>query len=317
MPMTAPPLRPRDFIETADGVLAAVTSTAHVDGPVVTVRYLREGGVPRKLEPDEAARLVSRRHPAWARRSPLLDVEVVLVPHAEVVRVHRPEDRLAALRAGSAAERLEGRAVRAAAILGRGGVPPDRIGVTGSLLVGAARHDSDLDLVAYGRAAFHAARRALAGAVARGEWHELPAEEWREAWRRRGAPGALDDYVRAERRKGTKALVEGTRLDLTLLQDPGEGEPEHPPYAKLGRTGIEAIVTDASAAFDLPARFRVDHAGVPEVVAYTATYAGQAIAGERIGAMGWLEEDARGRRRLLVGTSREAPGEWIRVLTRP
>jgi predicted nucleotidyltransferase len=316
MPVTGPLLRPRDFVETADGILAAVTSTAHAEGPVVTVRYVREDGVPRKLEAVAAAALVSRRHPAWLRRSPLLDLDVVLVPHAEVVRVHHPEARLAVLRAGAHAEGPEARAVRAASMLERGDAPPGRLGVTGSLLVGAARAGSDLDIVAYGRATFQAARRALADAVARGDWQELSAAEWREAWRRRGAPGTLDGYVRAERRKHTKALVEGTRLDLTLLQDPTEGEPEHPPFVKLGRTRIEATVTDAAAAFDLPARFRVDDNGVPEVVSYTATYAGQALEGERIGAAGWLEEDARGRRRLLVGTSREATGEWIRLLTR-
>jgi uncharacterized protein len=48
-------------------------------------------------------------------------------------------------------------------------------------------------------------------------------------------------------------------------------------------------------------------------VSFTPTYAGQAAAGEMIEASGWLEADTKGTLRLVVGTSRESPGEWIRV----
>ena len=68
------------------------------------------------------------------------------------------------------------------------------------------------------------------------------------------------------------------------------------------------------AAFDHPARYVVRHADVAEVVSFTPTYAGQAVAGETIEASGWLEVDSVGARRVVVGTSREAGGEWIRVV---
>ncbi|TFH47982.1 MAG: DNA polymerase subunit beta, partial [Methanothrix sp.] len=41
---------------------------------------------------------------------------------------------------------------------------------------------------------------------------------------------------------------------------------------------------------------------------------GQALPGETIEAKGVLEETAQGLR-LVVGTTREARGEWIRSLT--
>jgi predicted nucleotidyltransferase len=203
---------------------------------------------------------------------------------------------------------------RAAGALAALGVPAARIGVTGSLLVGAAHASSDMDIVVYGRAAFASARAALAGLLRRGDWSALDDAEWRDAWERRGAPGTLADYVRHEVRKHTKAVVEGSRLDLTLLQDADEAEPERPPFRKLGRHALQATVLDDRAAFDLPARYAIDDPDVPQLVAWTATYVGHARAGERVEAHGWLEEDAMGRRRLLVGTSREAPGESIRVL---
>ena len=304
------PLRPRDFVES-DGVLAAVTSVLHPEGPVVTPRYLREGDRLVKLDAATAHATVQRRHADWLLASPLLGVEVVLIPRAEIERYHLPEDRAAALLRGAAASPVEERAAAILAALVEGGVPAGRLGLTGSLLVGAAGADSDVDVVVHGRAAFVAARAALAALVQRGRWHAPDDAHWRDAWMRRGAPGTLSGYRAHEHRKGTKAVVDGARVDLALLQEVGEGEAEHPPFRKLRRLTIEATVTDASGAFDYPARYRVQHEDVEEIVAYTATYAGQALAGERVTARGWLELDARGMRRLLVGTSREAPGESL------
>ncbi|HEX5633856.1 MAG TPA: hypothetical protein VFX50_11545, partial [Gemmatimonadales bacterium] len=279
-----------------------------------TPRYERGATGLRKLDGPSTVAPIRARHPQWFVRSRLLDAEVVLVPHSDVLRVHRPEARLAQLRAGGASGRLEERVAGAAGALVALGVPAERIGVTGSLLVGAAGDSSDMDVVVYGRAAFARARAALATLLERGDWSGLGEAQWRDAWERRGAPGTLAEYVRHESRKHTKAVVEGSRLDLTLLQDAEEGEPERPPFRKLGRHSLQATVLDDRAAFDLPARYVVDDPDVPQLVAWTATYVGHARAGERVEAHGWLEEDAMGRRRLLVGTSREAPGESIRVL---
>ena len=306
------PLRPRDFIE-CDGVLAAVTSVVHPEGPVATPRYVREGAALRKLDTAAARAYVAARHPEWLVASPLLGVEVVLVPSDAVEGVHRPEARAAALLQGGAVHPVETSASQALAALVEEGIPLERLGVTGSLLVGAVHDASDIDVVTYGRAAFAAARSALARLVEAELWAAPGEAGWRDAWQRRGAPGDLAGYIRHERRKGTKAIVEGVRLDLSLLQDPAEGRAEAPPYRKLGRLELEALVTDASAAFDYPARYEVEHPDVRTLVSYTATYAGQAETGDRVFASGWLEEDATGARRLLVGTSREAEGESLSV----
>jgi predicted nucleotidyltransferase len=308
-------LRPRDFI-ACDGLVAAVTSLAHPEGPVVTPRYRQDERGLHKLDTAAARMFVRERHPGWLLQSPLLGAEVVVVPWPAIVRVLRPESRASALCAGAGVSAVERRAGTVVADLVRLGVPLERLGLTGSLLAGAATDASDIDVVAYGRRAFATARESLESHVANGRWHRLGAGDWREAWERRGAPGSLDEYRRHEERKGTKALVHGTRVDLSLLQDPEEGTTERPPYRKLRRFAIEATVTDASAAFDLPSRYGVRHDEVAEVVSYTATYAGQALAGERVRATGWLEEDAAGVRRLLVGTSREAAGESLAVIAR-
>ena len=77
---------------------------------------------------------------------------------------------------------------------------------------------------------------------------------------------------------------------------------------------ITATVTDAEFAYDSPAIYKVNHPEIAMVLSYTHTYAGQARKGEVIEARGRLEESATGKV-LVIGTSREPKGEWIKSLT--
>ena len=305
--------RPRDYVETTDGLRFAVVSSTVDEGHALTsLRYRRTGGGLSKLGTAEAQAWLETNRPGYLVRSALVDALVHRVPLADVVHVHRPDERLALLLASGASDRLEEVALQAVHALGAYGADVRRMGLGGSLLLGAHGPASDIDLVVYGREAFHAARAALGAAIAAGALGGLGEADWREAWERRGSDLSLEEYIDAERRKQNKAVVQGTRLDLSLVADFAEEVPEYGPHRKLAQYEVRAAVIDASTAFDHPARYRVRHPDISEVVSYTPTYAGQALEGEVIEARGWLEEDARDARRLLVGTSREAGGEWIR-----
>jgi predicted nucleotidyltransferase len=81
----------------------------------------------------------------------------------------------------------------------------------------------------------------------------------------------------------------------------------------IGTRKIVAKVLDAEFSFDSPAIYKLDHE-VGEILCYSHTYAGQALPGETVEAMGVVEKTPAGQR-LIVGTTREAKGEWIRSLT--
>jgi predicted nucleotidyltransferase len=306
--------RPRDYLETADGLHFAVVSSLIDAGHALTsLRYVRRDSVLTKLSTSEANSFLQLHRTDYLAYSAMIDAMIHRVPLGDVIATHRPDERLAALRSSGPGDGIEGRALRAVDAFMVGGASVERMGLGGSLLLGAQHPGSDIDLVVYGRSAFDAARRALGAAVTAGQLAALDHAQWEATWSRRGSDLTLDEYMNAELRKRNKAVIEGTRVDLTLVADHDEEVPERGPFRKLGQTVVEALVTDASAAFDHPARYRVRHGEVSEVVSFTPTYAGQAVEGETIEASGWLEEDSVGARRLVVGTSREAGGEWIRV----
>ncbi len=82
----------------------------------------------------------------------------------------------------------------------------------------------------------------------------------------------------------------------------------------MGSMTIEALVTDASYAYDNPAVYSVSHEKISKVLSFTHTYSGQAVRGERIEARGICERH-NNEYWLIVGTTREAKGEYIKSLS--
>ena len=131
------------------------------------------------------------------------------------------------------------------------------------------------------------------------------------AYDRRGCALSFEEYAWHERRKWNKFVVGDTLLDLTCVEK--SSEIANASGVKIGRAEIQAEVADATRSFCHPAEYRVEHSRVSHVLSFTPTYAGQAEPGERIEAKGILEETADGVR-LVIGTTREAKGQLIRVV---
>jgi predicted nucleotidyltransferase len=304
---------PRDFIETSEGLLFAVVDPRPEDGRVLCVlRYVREGGTFRKLATREADGFLSGRFPAYRFVSRRLDARLHGVPIGKIFRHYRPRQRVPKLLFAPARDVMAEKAARWLNLMVGRGLDLARVGITGSLLIGAQHPRSDLDFVIYGRDAFFAARRIVRAAIEAGELDELDTADWREAYERRACALGFEEYLWHERRKGNKGLIAGTKFDITLIgEDLG---PDSGPVRKLGPAVLRAVVADARQAFDCPVRYRLEHPEVGEAQSFTQTYAGQAEAGETVEIAGLLEETESGQRRIVVGSSREAPGEYIRVL---
>ncbi len=304
--------QPRDFIETADGLIFAVVDDQMEAGRVLCfLRYRREAGRMLKLDTAAAQAWLTARAPEWLFQSRRLAAALHGVPVEQIRRHYSPRARAAELAVAPARDLIESRAQYCLAIFRAGGVRLEQVGITGSVLIGAQHLTSDLDFVFYDRAMFHRAREVVRDAVAAGQLAELTPEAWREAYDRRGCELSFADYLWHERRKLNKGLCAGTKFDLTLVTETATGTGA---VRKLGPVQLCAEVTDATGAFDFPARYRLAHPDVVEALSFSHTYAGQALAGERVEIAGQLEVTASGQRRVVVGAAREAAGAFIKVI---
>ncbi|MCX6673052.1 MAG: DNA polymerase subunit beta [Methanothrix sp.] len=299
--------RIRDFFETKEGWIFAVADYSHPDGLRSMLRYVPDaagereanGKRYRKMDFDQSFEFLRRERPDYVR-------DLHVVPKNDVLKIYRPSEGLP-----DVAER-DTRVGKIAGLLAEAGVPWEQMGITGSMLVGLSSPSSDIDFVVYGPI-WWKARDIVARAKAKGKIGELDEATWWKIYSKRKPEISFEEFMRHEKRKGNRGMIKGTYFDLLFTREWNQIRPQIA-GKPAGERRIEAKVIDADFAFDSPAIFRLDHPEVKEIFCYSHTYAGQALPGETIEAKGVLEETAQGLR-LVVGTTREARGEWIRSLT--
>lgn len=320
-------LRIRDAIRTKDDLFFSVASYHHPpDRFIAFLRYypslqgkrMREGRLYEKVESTEKSYdFLRSRYPYHIFFSDAAGSELQCVPSTNVDKIFYPNRRLKEICDGPK-DKLEETATEISDLFAE--IPREKKGITGSLLLGFHKPDSDIDFVVYGTKNFERAREILAqgGTKAR----SLTKEEWLAVYKKRikDASISFEEFLRHEERKHHKATTGNVLFDVLLVRDHGEiaGKYSDLKFRRIGKFSGQFEVLDASLAFDYPAVYKVsgDEEDIKEVASYTHTYAGQAQDGEEIEVSGVLE-DVRGRenyKRVLIGTTREALGEYIRVI---
>ena len=297
------PIRLRDFIEDEDGWIYAVSTYDNADKIGCILRYVPDADGERvhasgtrykKYDFEDAFAFIAQHKPQYAallQRIPYSDVKRVLKPDEELPHIARQHPRVQKL-------------------IDLFSLPSGTIGCTGSLLCGLENEDSDIDMVVYGRHWFTAQALVRQG-IFDGKVDGLSSEMWKKVYDKRKPEIPYEEFVLHEQRKWNRGQIEGTYFDILYTRSYDELKSAHPGKGKvIGKETIEAKVTDASLSFDNPAIYEIEHESVSRVLSFTHTYSGQALAGETIEACGVLEQHGN-ERWLVVGTTREARGEYI------
>ena len=304
---------PKDFIQTAQGLLFAVVVAGVEENKVrCFLRYVRhENGQWLKMSTDQANALLTAHYPFYCFHSPSLDAFLHGVSLDAVTHHHRPTERLTQLLHEKNHDAIEKDCVGLCRLFEAQGVDLSKVGVTGSLLISQQNANSDIDLVCYDLPTFTQCRVALRELLAQHALTDLSETDWQASYERRDCDLDFDSYVWHERRKFNKALINGRKFDLSLVEPQSISTIS---YRKCGAMMLSVLVKDDARAFCYPAEFQLAHPRIQSVVCFTATYTGQAMVGETIEIAGMLEEDEHGNQRIVVGSSREAQGEYIKVI---
>jgi hypothetical protein len=301
------PLRIRDFIRDADGWLYAVAAYDNIESVGCILRYIPDSfgertdpsGVSyRKVDFEEAFSLIREKKPEYSglvHRVPLQDIDEVLKPDEHILKIAEADSRVRAL----------------SKIFN---LPSGAFGVTGSMLCNIAGPKSDIDGVVYGKW-FQIARKRLEEGIVSGLIEDLDESLWKAVYTKRNPDLGYDEFLLHEQRKWNRGQIGGTYFDLLYSRDYADlaGLRMHK-GEEIRRDTIETVVTDDTFSFDSPAVYEIDHPCINKVLSFTHTYTGQAKEGERIEAKGIVEQHGD-EEWLIVGTTREAKGEYIRSLT--
>jgi len=301
-----PGTRLRDFIITDDDWIFAVADYCHDDGIRSVLRYVPDPhgsrGVDkkyRKYDFDDAFIFMRSARPEWVK-------DVHIIPWDHVKQILAPNERLPFI---AKKDRKVSKIVNAL----KKEVAPDKMGVTGSLLAGLQNESSDIDFIVYGSSWFKARDIIAKEKTRKDPITEITDQMWQDIYKKRRPDISFEEFLTHEIRKGNRGMVDGTYFDLLYVRD-WEDITTCIRGKDIEPATIVATVTNADFSFDSPAIYKIDHPEISYVLSYTHTYAGQALAGEVIEARGMVEAVGN-MKRLIVGTTREPKGEWIRSLT--
>ncbi|MBN1165858.1 MAG: DNA polymerase subunit beta [Methanospirillaceae archaeon] len=299
--------RLRDFIRDTDGWLYAVCTYDNQKKAGCILRYVPDtngertdpyGERYRKIEFSEAYDRIRREKPEYS------DL-VQRVPLEDITEVLKPDERMRSLAAGDP---------RISRLLSLLQLPSGGFGVTGSILCGLAGPESDIDGVVYGDL-FLKAQKKLQTCVQDGSLASLDDELWKKIYRKRSPELSYDEFILHEKRKWNRGKIDGTYFDLLFTRDYTDiRDCSFQKGEVCGTEVITAEVTDAVFGFDSPARYDIAHPDISCILSFTHTYTGQVRCGEMAEAKGVVERHGD-EYYLVVGTTREARGEYIRSLS--
>lgn len=294
------PIRLRDFIRV-DEWYFSVIGYRNDNSIKCFLRYVPHERGDRKKEGKRFRKLLHREAIDFAIETGIdyFNGKVFIVPPEDVDEVFKPEERL----------KVEGEVGEVVKFFS--GVPLQKMGVTGSRLIGMENEDSDIDFVMHGDWWFRGREKIKSG-IKRGEIEEPHSHTWDTIFTKRKVNIPFNIFLSHERRKYHRAVIGSTYFDLLYVRDYGELENEVPDEEgdKGDKLTIEAEVRDDSLTFDYPAYYPVNHDEIDAVLCFTHTYTGQAFKGETLEARGYVET-IKGRNYLIVGTEREVEGEYI------
>ena len=331
--------RPRDFIHTTDDLFFATTTYLHPDDRIISfLRYIPDQDGDRsldnkkysKVDSNQAYEYLRNNFPEYLFDCEITNVEMMGVPTENVEKILQPTDRLRDIIEAQKRDKLLDKVVKLAGIFHEHtGISYSKMGISGSILPGLYNPNvSDIDFVIYGLKNHREVMKAFENIKKEnGILKSIEGEYWKKLYKKRIKDSSLtyEEFRWYENRKHNRGILDGTLFDILQTKEWDEihGSYAAIRYEPMGTVEIDCTVTNSLAAFDNPAVYKVDNVEIikgpkvpiTELASYTHTYAGQAREGERITARGKLEKviGQNINYRLVVGTTRESIGEFIKL----
>lgn len=290
------PIRLRDFVRVKDFYFSVV-GYRNEEKVKCFLRYvpgegnrIKDGKKFKKLSSDEAKSFKE-----------FFDGNIFRIPLEKVDEVFKPEERLEKVMDGDVKKVIDFFS----------DLPKDKMGVTGSRLIGLKGKDSDVDFIVYGKHWF-LAREKIKKKIELKQISEPDENTWNFIYKKRDVPLPYEIFLVHETRKYHRAFIGSTYFDLLYVRDYDEIEKDVPedPGKKIGFYEVIAEVSDDSLAFDYPSYYPLKNSEFKAILCFTHSYAGQVFSGEKVYAKG-VAEIIDGEKYLVVGTKRETREEFI------
>jgi uncharacterized protein len=334
--------RTRDFIYSTDDLFFATTSYLHPEDRIISfLRYIPDPNGERfknsssysKVDTEQAYQFINDNYSEYLFESGVTGEKMMGVPLYKVSDILQPDKRLMEIMNHPKNELFK-KVVKVANFFhDEASISYTDMGISGSILPGLYDiEQSDIDFVIYGLKNHRIALETFSQLKneKNSPLRSIGDEFWNKLYDKRIKDSSLSikEFQWYENRKSNRGTIEGVLFDILATKDWDEIEGIYggTTSQSLGTVKLECTITDALAAFDNPAIYKISdvqilegpNIEIDELASFTHTYAGQVREGEKVIAQGEMEKitDIKSKKtinRLVVGTTRESIDEYIKL----
>ncbi|MEM3874198.1 MAG: hypothetical protein QXU45_03610 [Candidatus Bathyarchaeia archaeon] len=316
MRKTLAELREGYLIESVEGVIFDVKGLVHPPDKVIAFpRFISDLKGPRIRKGvrygkvyslSERFAFLERAIPECVVHDPVFDEKLCEVPLEKVKKAYSPVEGLRRLRKSEKLDSLERTALQCLTTLKeKAKVPWNKLGVSGSVLVGLHTMASDIDPVVYGTENCRKVHATLKKLLEEGDTPFKPysLEDLRRlfAFRSKDTFMSFDDFVKVESRKVFQGKFMDRDYFIRFVKDRNEVGEKYGDvrYKNCGYAKIEAVVDDDSEAIFTPCTYKIENVKIVdgpklepirEIASFRGRFCEQARKGETVVAQGKLEQ---------------------------
>lgn len=325
-----------DFIEDINGVIFDVKGFEHPPGKVVAFpRYVPnpEGDRGRNNKKYSKIYGLSDRYKflqntlrRYLVYDDVFDTLMCEVPRDKIIKHYKPKEALKKLIYNfDRLSEIERKALKMVLlIIYESGLTLNDIGISGSIMVGLHKKDSDIDIVVYGTKKSYDAIIALKNLFLKNVLKKYDIKGYKRLYKFRKAYKTMDFevFMRHEERKLFQGIFEDKEFFIRFVKNPKEIHPYgYYKYKNVGYVRIKARIIDDSESIFTPVKYFIDNitilqadllenidtSKISEIVSFRGRFCQQAFKNENIIVQGKLEKMIRNGKishyRVLIGGS--------------
>ncbi len=324
--------REGDLLETTDNILFDIKGLVHPPNRIIAfLRYVPDPNGNRERAGTRYSKfyslskryaLLKRDYPQYLVNDPVFNTLLCEVPLEDVKKHYQPTRGLRDLQNKNNLDDLERTALQFMELLKENaGVPWNRLGISGSILVKLHTPSSDIDPIVYGSETGHKVhstlKRMLEDKNSPFKAYNLDGLRELFDFRSKDTVTSFEDFFRTDSRKVSHGKFMGRDFFIRFVKDWNELSEQYGNiiYKPEGRARIKATVVDDSEAIFTPCSYKLDNVEIlegptvepiEEIVSFRGRFCEQANSGEAVIAEGKVErvqqKDKREHFRLLIGS---------------
>ncbi|MFX1311033.1 MAG: hypothetical protein ACFFHD_00255 [Promethearchaeota archaeon] len=208
--------------------------------------------------------ILKKLYPEYLFFSKNLDMEIQSVPNNDILKIYTPRNCFETLFEKKNLSTIEKYSKDLCELfINKGKISKESIGITGSIMVGLNKSESDIDLIIYGTEISIQFQEKLKQLFETSKnLRKYTMEEYKShfTWRAGGSTISFDDFIKSEKRKLHQGKFNEVDFFIRYIKNPKDwgGNFYDFQYTNCGRIKVKALVVDSRDSLFTPCSYKVN-----------------------------------------------------------